>query len=460
MFRAVLSLSLLSGVFATPFAARADDADGSGEAAPTGRFEFGSYGRVVFGGDGRGGSGKVLSVVSHAPRLQEPTYIELDFRYAIEAPSGARFSVLTTTALTDALFHLDGDFDGAIALRNAYVEAADFAVDGLSAWAGSRMYRGDDVYLLDFWPLDNLNTVGGGVGFDREGTSIDLHAGINQVGELWQTQVIEVPDPVFGTEELIVLDRIRRLTSLRVEQRVELTDEIGAKGVIWADYQAVGDGVFRDAEDEQVSLPADSGYTIGGQVGAWGFGENAWVNLFGRYSRGLAAYGELAVPDGFDPAYSVSGATLGRLALSANWETQDFGVLLGGYVDRFRDANDINYDAHDYLEGSFALRPVWFATEHVRFGAEASYQRRSPDGLDPRTDTYLEPAIWKVSALPSLALARGSLARPELRFIYTASFLNDGARATWPVDDPRAAYATQHYVGAAVEWWFNSSAYR
>ena len=32
----------------------------------------------------------------------------------------------------------------------------------LKVWAGSRMYRGDDIYLLNFWPLDNLNTLGGG----------------------------------------------------------------------------------------------------------------------------------------------------------------------------------------------------------------------------------------------------------------------------------------------------------
>ena len=39
------------------------------------------------------------------------------------------------------------------------------------------MYRGDDVYLFDFWPLDNLNTVGGGAmySFNRRQTSLALH---------------------------------------------------------------------------------------------------------------------------------------------------------------------------------------------------------------------------------------------------------------------------------------------
>jgi hypothetical protein len=28
------------------------------------------------------------------------------------------------------------------------------------------MYRGDDVYLLNWWPLDNLNMVGGGARYN------------------------------------------------------------------------------------------------------------------------------------------------------------------------------------------------------------------------------------------------------------------------------------------------------
>ena len=40
-------------------------------------------------------------------------------------------------------------------------DVVHYTADGrclMGIWAGSRMYRGDDIYLLDFWPLDNLNT--------------------------------------------------------------------------------------------------------------------------------------------------------------------------------------------------------------------------------------------------------------------------------------------------------------
>ena len=46
-------------------------------------------------------------------------------------------------------------------MRNLYAQGT---YDNITMWAGSRMYRGDDIYLLNWWPLDNQNTVGGGIG--------------------------------------------------------------------------------------------------------------------------------------------------------------------------------------------------------------------------------------------------------------------------------------------------------
>lgn len=428
----------------------------------TGRFSFGSYGRVVGASDLRGGSGRQLNVVSFGPRIEESPYLELDFRYDLQAPSGAQFSVVTTTAITDALFHLDGDFDGAIALRNAFVQAEQFGVDGLTVWAGSRMYRGDDIYLLDFWPLDNLNTVGGGVAYETStNTRIALHGGVNQLQDEYQYQEVEVAGPSFETEQFIQLDRVRALGSLRVEQQFRnlAGTELGAKVVAYGDVQALRSGTFENDDDVDIDLPADVGYTVGAQFGLWGFTDNGFLNVFLRYSRGLAAYGELAIPYGTADNDSVAGARLMRLALSFNAEHRWVGVTGGAYVQWFRDADDVEYDPDDYAEGVFAVRPVLFATEHVHQAFEFSYQRRRPQGLSARTDTYLEPAMWKVAVMPTLSMERGVYARPQIRLIYSASFLNEGARDRYPVDDRRRE-PVQHFLGAGVEWWFNSSTYQ
>lgn len=425
-------------------------------------FTFGSYGRVIGAANLRGGNGKQLNIVNFGPRLEESPYIELDFMTGYDDGEIALDTVMTL-ALTDALFHFDGDFDGVLALRNAYVNARDFGVDGLSVWAGSRMYRGDDIYLLDFWPMDELNTVGGGVRYDiaQTQTTIALHGGVNQLRNEYQYQEETVAGPSFETEQLIRMDRVRAIGSLRLEQRyLEIADLFSAKLVLWAEYQGLGAGEFENVDDVLIQLPADRGYTLGAQLGAWGFGDNAFANLFFRHSRGLAAYDELAVPEGLDIDRSANDASLTRLALSANYETEWFGATVGGYVQWFQDADGNSNDPDDYLEGVFAIRPVIFVTDHFHQAFEYSYQRRIPEGLSARTDTYLEPAISKIAVMPTLSLDRAVYARPQIRLIYSVSLLNEGARDQWPLGDVRHDESVQHYLGIGAEWWFNSSSYQ
>ena len=434
------------------------------ETAPAVEHElvFGSYGRVVGAANLRGGAGTQLNAVSYGPRLEESPYLELDFQYRFQVDDGARFRVVVTPAITDALFHLDGDFDGAIALRNAYVDAADFGLDGLSVWAGSRMVRGDDVYLLDFWPLDELNTVGAGARYALTAdTSVALHAGVNQLQDDFQYQEQTVAGPGFATEQLVFLDRVRRLGSLRVEHQLQSLagTDVGAKVVLYANMQGLGSGAYENADDVLIELPSDDGYTLGAQFGVWNFARNGFANVFVRYSRGLAAYGELAIPYGTDQRRRVASAKLVRLALSFNAETHRFGVMGGAYVQRFADADDMPDDPDDYVEGVLVLRPRVFITDHLHQAFEVSYQRRRPDGLSRRTDTYLEPAMWKFGVLPTISLGRGAFERPVIRGIYSVSVLNEGAQDLYPPGDLRHDEAVHHFIGAGVEWWFNSSTY-
>lgn len=429
---------------------------------PVIEFTFGSYGRIVGAGNFGGASGKQLNVVSFGPRLEESPYVELDFGTRVRDESMTMDSVVTV-ALTDALFHLDGDFDGALALRNAYVRASEFGVDGLSLWGGSRMYRGDDVYLLDFWPLDELNTVGGGLRYDNEAvrTTLAVHGGVNQLRDEFQYQEETVAGPAFETEQLIRMDRVRALGSLRLEHRVlDLADQLSAKFVVWAEVHGIGAGSYESPDDDVIDLPAERGVTLGAQIGTWGFGQNAFANIFLRHSRGLAAFDELGVPTGFDTDRSVADARLTRLALSANYEVGPVGATVGGYVQWFQDADGITNDHDDYLEGVIAVRPVIFVTDHYHQAFEYSYQRRIPEGLSPRTDTYLEPAISKIAVLPTLSMERGVYARPQLRMIYSVSLLNEGARDQWPVGDVRHDQSVHHFFGIGAEWWFNSSSYQ
>src|SRR5258706_497834 len=163
---------------------------------------FGSYGRVIAGTDLRGGKPEKILVVAHGPRIVEDSYLELDFSYGLLAQNDTvKVRPVITLAFDGTLFHDTGEFDAHPALRNVYLEMQGAAVPGLTLWAGSRMYRGDDIYLFDFWPLDDLNTVGGGAqyrkpltvddtGRARNALELAVHAGANRLDNPFQFQQI------------------------------------------------------------------------------------------------------------------------------------------------------------------------------------------------------------------------------------------------------------------------------
>ncbi len=429
-------------------------------AAPAG-FVFGSYGRVTASSDGAGGSGKQLAVVAHPPRLEEQPYLELDLSYHTAEPEFGRFRVVTTLAVSDAMFHSDGNFDGKIALRNAFVEGSDLGVADLSVWVGSRMLRGDDIYLLDFWPLDNLNTVGAGASWGAAGkTRISGHLGLNQVKNAYQYQEILVADPEFGTDPVILMDRVRLIGSLRAEQPVEVGGLTG-KLVGYGEVHRLGEGVAEDVEKVRQLMPSELGTTLGVEASVWGFGERGFANLFLRHATGIAALGELATPtSGLAQDGSVTDTTSTRVAMSAGFGAGRFDLIAGAYADWFSDADKVNYDGDDFYEGTISLRPSYRVAGGYKQAFEFSYQGHRSNGLSPRTDTFLVPAIFKAAIIPTLSAGTGPFARPELRLIYEVSVLNDGAQEQYPAEDVRRRGAIHHYLGIGAEWWFNSSTYR
>ena len=458
------TVALLLPLCANSFAVAAEPRDatpeGSGATDEPVGFVFGSYGRVNASSDGQGGSGKQLTVVAHPPRLEETPYLELDLSYHLSEPEFGHFRVVTTLAVADAMFHADGDFDGRIALRNAFVEGSDLGVRDLRVWVGSRMLRGDDIYLLDFWPLDNLNTVGAGASWGAAGaTRISGHLGLNQVKNAFQYQEIQVPDPEFGTDPVILMDRVRLIGSLRAEQPFALAGLQG-KAVGYGELHRLGEGVSEDSEKVRRLMPSEFGTTVGAEASVWGFGERGFANLFVRHATGIAALGELATPtSGLATDGSVTATRSTRLAASAGFGSGKFDLIAGGYVDWFADADSVNYDGDDYYEGTLSLRPSYRVAGGYKQAFEFSYQGHRSDGLSPRTDTFLVPAIFKAAVIPTLAAGKGPFARPELRLIYQVSVLNEGAQEQYPEEDVRRRGAIHHYLGLGAEWWFNSSTY-
>ena len=431
------------------------------------RFRFGSDGRVQPSmiSDGMQ-SGRQPRIVYPSPRVDEGSYVELWFGYtAFKGDDGATVDVVTTVAFSDdKLFHRDGDWDSSIAIRNLYVEARDIWFKGLVFWAGSRMYRGDDIYLLDTWPLDNLNTYGGGVGFHSDKyagnmrTNVDVHFGTNRLDNDYQYQVVDTVDERFvGKTDVVYLDRQRFISSLKAEQLIGGDDGPLYKIKLYGEVHAIDKGERIETQPEQITeLPKDFGWLVGAQFGISNFLDGSYANLFVKYASGLAAYGESNIPFGIDTSKKAEDAKNLTVGLSAGLNILNYAdVLLGGYVRYFVDADGVEDDFDDGIEGVWDIRLTGHVGKYFRPGIELSQQLRKPNGLNPVTLKQELASIFKFSLLPAVRFGDGVLGRPEFRFNYTLSVLNDAAQNLFNEKDYLRNQKYVHYVGFAAEWWFN-----
>lgn len=443
-----------------------------------GRFSFGSYGRVVAATDGRGQPGRNADVVAYGSRLDHANYVELELRREDRWRFG-KTRMVATMAFGHPVFHYNGDFDARLALRNLFLEASDLGTKGFSLWAGSRMQRGDDIYLMDWWPLDNLNTMGGGARYARSssGTYLQLHMGLAQPNNPFYKQQASRPMPLnrFGAATVDILNRQRWVGSARVEQHLKLGGEDSAAGLKFVAY-GEGHRLPRGQREQFRSpgtyedVPAEGGFVLGAQVGLYRGSDASHLNLFVRYAKGVAAYGAFASPEGLALDRSTSGAREWVVALGGNLELGSFALQGGAYYRSFRNAS-VGLDFGDHDEGHLIARPaVWFLP-WLGLAVEGSYQVQQrgvlaaiePDLSDGSSTAERDPllaGVGRVGVIPFVSpKGRGTYSRPTIWFIYSLAMRNDAARMLYPVDDNFRSSRREHFAGFGAEWWFSSSSY-
>jgi maltoporin len=415
---------------------------------------------MIAASDLRGGPGRDADVVAHGVRLDEGNYVELELRrddYWSVTRTGTR--LVATLAMASPLFHYTGNFDVQMAVRNLYLEARGIGGSKLSAWAGSRIYRGDDIYLLDYWPLDNLNTVGGGVRYDvTPDTYVAAQYGFSQPTTDFFIQSVTRAQPFNdpGTADVLVLNRQELEGSLKASHIRRLGETGGVKGVLYTELHQLPAGQ---------ALPGDLGWVIGGQIGLFSGERDGHVDLFVRYAGGLAAYGDFTTPDQLAPDRTTNGARELVFALGGNYERGRLGLMVGAYLRSFRNASPA-LDFGDVDEGIVALRPHVFFGELGGLAVEGSYQMQqrgviAPPSADGTPGTGpLTPHVWRFGVVPFLSPAgRGDYSRPQLRLIYVVTARDTSARALYPANDAFSVRSVEHFLGLGVEWWFDSTSY-
>jgi len=429
---------------------------------PAPALQFGSYGRVVGASDLSGRTGRNTDLVRFGTRLDESTYAELNLS-RLQPVAGRDVKVVFTLALFGPLFHFDGDASDVLAVRQAFAEVADVGVKGLSVWAGSRIARGDDVYLLDFWPLDNLNLVGGGARHDLGDIwEFASHVGLFRLRSQYQYQVVDAAAVNgFGVERLELLDRPRTVWANKATfwpgGRFQSQ---GFKLVGYAEAHAISAGTFTLADRTTRVLPADGGWVAGLQFGAWHGPSRSFVNAFVRASGGLGAFNPFESPfaDGLpvtttERAFDVLGAVVGNVEFGSI-----AGIQLGAYLRRSRDAAVNEFSGGSVLEGIVTARPHWWFSSWGGLAAEVSFQSMSKSALDERTGLPLGGSLWKFALMPYITPGgSGGYTRPHLRLIYVATVRDASAIALAVEEDVRGRAPVEHFLGVGAEWWFDSS---
>jgi maltoporin len=447
-----------------------DDDDDDGEAdedededAHHGAFYFGSYGRIVAASDLEGRTGRQSNLTAWGPRVDESdTYAEIELRRE-DHFAGMDTQIVATIAYGGPLFHYDGEFDERIAIRNLFAETRNLLTPGLAVWAGSRMWRGDDVYLFNMWPLDNLNLVGGGLRYALEDIGeLSVAGGLAQPNDPFQRQEVLVPARVgFDPETVVFLDRPRLVFAGKLTWwpfgRFERT---GMKAILYGEGHYLPAGDRQDEEGFTERLPQDAGWAVGAQVGGYIADSRTFANLFVRYGRGLGAYDPLGVPFRSGSVIQTGRAEELRVALSANWEYELFGLQVGAYYRYFRDADPNVFDRGALSEGAINLRPMVWLGRFVGIAADVSYQGLQTTALNETTRAPEGGNVFKLGIIPFVSpFGRGTYTRPHIRLIYSLTVRDDDARALYPALDPRSANNVEHFLGVGVEWWFSSTSY-
>ena len=418
--------------------------------------------------DEEGGQGRNRQITPYAPRLIEDNYLELDLGYhAYRGPAG-QVDVITTVAAFDQLFHYTGDATAQLAIRRAYLEVTNLGGSDIWLSLGSRWLRGNDIYLMNFWPLDDLNTVGFTVGHRGDQHEAWLHAGVSRLNRQSQTQYVDVPAASnFGAESVLMLNRQRLLVAALYERRYTIGNRAASRGWKWKLYsefhrlpegEEVLDGGFSDRE----TIPNDAGFLVGFQLGLWGVGhEYNHLNLWARYARGLAIYDELGEPLSLNRDRRSWDAEEYRLALAGNWALSSSGsasIQWGAYIRHYRDADEQDIDYDDRAEGSIAIRPQLNLSRYFTPAAEASIQWSQAFGENPSDLSTAPGMIYQFALIPAISFGTDrvphAFTRPQLRLIYAVTLMNDAALSRYAPEDSRARHHVSHYIGARAEWWF------
>lgn len=442
---------------------------------------FGSYGRVgvdwsfVNGGSiGRrlnlnnmgsiGGRLEEQDYLELAPVLHfkpfkenDPTMINVQLRFAVYSRSLSLFGNSSTSSLGGLT----------LALPEIFAEARNINNSGVNVWIGSRLYRGPDVHIADYFYFNDHS--GQGFGIELRNTrfctifvsSTDTSSNLPPYFYLnFQTGTPGLAlrqRVVFNLEHDIVFSEKQTLTLLGEFHRMGDADSPVEISPYAGDSTVV------------LNYPSDFGYVFGVQhvsvLGESGSGQYNRIAL--RYGARIANGGDggisktsftFGAPNldemNFKNAYSISLVDEVFLNLSENNAFNGYLIFTkskgGAETDGLAETyfgREVYNSKKDFTIG---FRDTHFFTDKFHVIGELHYSNRK-DGTD-------EPyAMTKLSLAPTFVPAgqKSAWARPQLRFVASLARYNNAAKEN--LYSPYLGFTGPkqwgYYFGVKAEWW-------
>ncbi|GAA4821661.1 carbohydrate porin [Algivirga pacifica] len=441
---------------------------------------IGTYGRVGmdWNYENNGSLGRRLNLDnmgSIGGRLEEQDYFELAnaFRFTSPTPDStlihiqSRLSIFSKSLSYFANANSASPGGLAFAFPELYVLAKGIKGLPLNVWLGSRLYRGGDIQIADYFYFNDHSGQGFGIEYKNTRLSTIVVSSTDTTSTLPPSFFINIQS---GTPSIAL--RGRFVYALEHDFQFNARQSVTALMEFHHLENANPEEIRQlpDSLQDVLNYPADWGWVFGARYhhSHQNLINNSFTNLSIRYGNRIANGGD----GGISRTYLTFGAPnldIGKFKGAYAWALIGHSVLqfndkisFGSYLvyQLSKGAANTNGIAETYFgrevfnrkeDFTVGTRATYYLSDLIHLFGEVHYSQRQDGEQDPAS-------MVKFSFAPTLVPTqeRQHFARPHLRFVVSFARYNDQARETLYSPFLRFAGSQRwgHYLGVKAEWWF------
>ncbi len=434
-------------------------------------FSIGSYGRA---GIARGNdfqyprSLNLNGMGSIGGRMEENDYFELATAFHFTPISANKDTTAINIQSRLAFYTTQGQIIGNVtsksfggitaALPELFAEAKYIMGSPWSVWIGARLFRGDDIHIIDHFHFDDHSSQGFGVKYKNTQFSVMYPTAVDTASSLPPYFYLNI---VNGTPVLGLRNR-----SVYIIEHVIPSKNGYLK--LMAEYHQLAKATLEDTVTSN-NYPSDFGYVVGAR-----YKVTIATTIPGSYNDISIRYGA-GIANGGDGGGSKTFLTYG----GPNLETQKFrdaksiaitetflwninnnySLNIYGIFTKSRGASDSlnttpNYEGRTLfnrkIDFAIGARGTWYIKDWLHLLHELNFASRKDGSQDPAQ-------MFKLSVAPTIVPngKRDVWSRPHFRLVYSVARYNAFAS-----DNLYSPYLAQtgskrwgFYFGVKTEWW-------